>query len=439
MTFRSCLLYARKIVFSKSIRTGESKAGKRSLTGAVICIGLSLVPLVSVISISRGMFRGIAERMIYLFSQDISVSLYKDSVYADSYESFLEPSAEFLKIPGVTGAFPEVRGTALAASSKFRAGAFVRGIQEDAFLQNKPFFSLLTVTEGTFDLSGGRKAVIGEKIAELLGVHAGDTIRLISAAKAGNAYIPKAAQFTVSGVVSSGYQELDALWVFIPLESAFSCISRPSLEFFIGLQTEDPFSDSLSSVAADVRKLAMQDFGFENSRVLTWKEFNAAELENFASTEALLVVIMIMILLVASINISSSIVMIVMERKKEIALLKCVGGSSRGIALSFVLTGAAAGLLGILLGIPAALAVSLNINRIVRAIETAVTFFSGGSSAGGFHLLDPAYYLQEIPAVIPVREIFAVCAGTFILSVFASVVPSVRAGNEKPIDTLRKM
>lgn len=436
MTFGSCFLYAKKILFSRSIQVSEPTAARRSLLGAVICIGISLVPLVSVISISKGMFRGIAERMIYLFSQDISVSLQKNSVHADSYGSFLRASAEFLNAPGITAVFPEVRGTVLAAGNGVRAGAFVRGIQEESFLQDRQFSSLLTVTEGAFDLAGGRKAVIGEKIAGMLGVHAGDTIHLISAAKSGNAYIPKAAQFTVSGIVSSGYQELDALWVFIPLETAFSSISRPSLEFFVGLQTADPFSDSLPAIAAGVRQIAMNSEGF---RVFTWKEFNAAELENFASTEALLVVIMAMILLVASINISSSIVMIVMERKKEIALLKCVGGSSRGIALSFVLTGAAAGLLGILLGIPVSLAVSLNINSIVRAIETAVAFFSGGSMEGRFHLLDPAYYLQEIPVVIPLREILAVCAGTFVLSVCASVVPSVRAGREKPIDTLRKM
>ena len=447
MTFSSCLLYAKKIFFSKP-HGSDFGIGKRSLIGSIACIGISLVPMVVLLVVTNGMVQGMTSRMIKLFSQDILVSVYKNSMYLSSCKNFILASEKFSDIQGVKKVFPEVRGMALAAGQNYRSGAFVRGVSKDIFFTDKSFSSLFKVVEGSVDLPDFRTAVIGEKISEQLGVHVGDVIKIISMNTAGKRFVPKVAQFKVGGIISSGYQELDALWVFIPIEAAFDSLAKSSCEFVVGIETENSFSEELSSIAECVQVFASQDEGFSDSSVETWKEVNASELENFDSTKALLVVIMVMIVIVASISVSSSVLIIVMERKKEIALLKCVGASPNGIALSFVLTGAFIGFAGILIGVPIGLLISVNINGIISAIESCVNFFEKLSLAfsfgdsheiAKFHLLDPAYYLQNIPIEIPVKEIVAVILCTLLLSALVSLIPSVKAGKEKPIDTLRKM
>ncbi len=447
MTFSSCLLYAKKIVFSKTIQGTESSYGKRSLIGAILCIGISLVPLITSLVVSSCMMNGIVERMINLYSHDISISLYKNSTYTKSYENFILAQEKLSQVSGVNKVFPEVRSMALAAGTNYRSGALVRGIPSNLFSENKKFSSLFKKIEGDFNFVGGKNAVIGEKIAEQLNLHVGDSIKLISLNSNNKQVIPKVAIFNVSGIVSSGYQELDALWVFIPLEEAFSSIAKSSSEFLLGIETANPFSDELFFVEDNIRMFALQDEHFANSQIATWQEINEAELENLSSTKALLLVVMAMIVIVAIINVSSSIVMIVMERKKEIALLKCVGASSIGITISFVLTGLLASFGGIIFGSILGILFSININRIIRFIEIIVAFIEhittlvsfGKIQFEQFHLLDPAYYLQEIPVKIPITEIIIISIITLLLATLVSLIPALKAGNEKPIDTLRKM
>ena len=157
---------------------------------------------------------------------------------------------------------------------------------------------------------------------------------------------------------------------------------------------------------------------------------------------------MLLIVLVASVNISSALVMIVMERRKEIAILKSVGADSSGITASFLLIGIVSGAGGVLTGIPVGLLAGVNINRIISFMEKVVNLFLkfayvlANGNQGGFtsvHLLDPAYYLQEIPVIIPFGELLVITLGTLILSLIVSAIPAIKAGKEKPLDTLRKM
>ena len=141
MTFTSCLMYAKKIFFSKS-QSSDSGIGKRSLTGAIACIGISLVPMVVLLVVTNGMVQGMTSRMINLFSRDISVSVYKNSMYLSSCKNFILASEKIADIQGVEKVFPEVRGMALAAGQNYRSGAFVRGVPQGTFLTDKNFSSL---------------------------------------------------------------------------------------------------------------------------------------------------------------------------------------------------------------------------------------------------------------------------------------------------------
>ncbi len=445
MKTEASVLFAARLLFPK---TGKKSNARRSLIGAMVCIGISLVPLVMVLSVSNGMIEGITDRMIGLSTSHISCVLQNETEAVSSFGSFKKVSSELSILPGVVDSFPEIQGMALASSLSGRTGASVRAVEKDVFSRNKSFSELFEVVDGKTEFDSEKSAIIGKKLSEILGVKAGDTVRLITIRDDGNSadgevsLRPRITSLKVSGIVSSGYQELDALWLFVPIETGFSVLPMKSSKFVIGVETEDAFDISLERAVRYVERTVPK-----GTRVYRWNELNSAQYENFASTQTMLLFIMMLIVLVASVNISSALIMLVMERRKEIAILKSLGASPSGIALSFLLTGMVTGLFGVLIGIPCGLLCSVNFSSIMNSIEKIVNvvyeffhvLFHGNPDTLTIRLLDPAFYLQNVPLAIPLPQLVVVASGTLVLSLFVSAIPAIRAGAEKPIETLRKI
>ena len=428
MTFSSSLLFASRLLFP---RTGKKSNARRSLFWALGCIGVSLVPLVMVLTVSNGMIKGITERMIGLSSSHLQLVIYSNSEYAKNAESLTELSdAIRMYESSVKNIYPELQGIGLASSAKGRFGASIRAMEKDIFEKNDAFKNLFEVVEGNTDLSKNNSCVLGKKLASDLNVHAGDSIRLITTKEnSSGKTMPKITVLKVSGIVSSGYQELDSLWLFISLENGFKILSTGSSIAQLGIETDDAFSMNLEKTFR-----SLNPFVASAGKLYRWNDLNSAQYENFASTQIMLIFIMMLIVLVASVNISSALVMLVMERKKEIAILKSLGGTKNGIALSFIITGGVIGFFGVLFGLPLGLIASVHFSQIMNAIEKVVNLF-----ANDVHLLDPQFYLQNIPLVIPVAQVALIALGTIVLSLLVSVIPALRAGKEKPIETLRKI
>lgn len=440
MTLLSSVLFAKRLVFPKM---EKQSSARKSLLGSLLCISISLVPLVVVMSVSNGMIEGITQRMIALSSSHIQVNVYSGEKKV-SEESLISLSEKLSGIDGIVYSYPEIQGMALASSSKGRCGASVRAVPYNLFSENKNYASLFTVLEGTSQLEpSSNNALIGQKIASELGLKAGSKFRLITTKNSGGKIVPRLTTFTVTGIVSCGYQELDALWVFIPLKTGFSILSSSKFPSCVKLELESPFSPDLVRISYEVQRKAGK-----NARVFRWDELNVSEYENFSSTKILLIFIMLLIVLVASVNIFSALIMLTMERKREIAILKSFGATNRGICLSFLITGFLIGLGGLLAGIPAGLFFSVNINKIVFLFEKILNYISEfayllmGKSLADFsriRLLDPSFYLQTIPVSIPFFELALISAGTLLLTLAASVIPAIRAGKEKPLETFRKI
>lgn len=442
MTLKSSFLFAYRLVFP---RTAIRSSARRSVLGAMICIGISLIPLIVVLSVADGMIGGMTQRIIGLSTSDLESFVSRTCLYSESKEELENYSKLFLNIPGVTGVFPQIESDGLAAGKNYRTGARIRAINPSTFQENQDFASLFEIIDGDISSFGktAKSAVVGQKMAEQLSLKSGDTFRLITTKHTAKGGIsPQVSVFKVSAIVSSGYQELDALWIFIPLETGFSVIPRQSANFCVMIKTEDPFSRKLDEIHKKCGEICSG-----SGLVYSWKELNAGQFENFSSTKVLLVFIMLLIVLVAAVNISSAIVMLVMERRKEIAILKSIGGSNKGITVAFLITGVICGFCGILMGLPVGIILSLNANGLISLMEMIMNFFAklsfiaGGGSAAAFshvHLLDPAYYLTSIPISIPGVELAVICASVLVLSLVVSVVPAMNAGKEKPLDIFRK-
>ena len=207
------------------------------------------------------------------------------------------------------------------------------------------------------------------------------------------------------------------------------------------------FAHSLSApcLCDDVNNKLDEENKFAS--VYTWQELNSSQLENFSTTKMLLLLIMSLIVLVASINVSSSVIMFVMERNKEIAILKSLGASPNGITFAFLFIALFIGLCGVIIGLPIGILCAVNVNSIINFFEIVINFvlslgYNIFASSEGFvpvSVMNPEYYLETIPVVLPLKELCAIVILVLILSVVVSIIPSIKAGREKPLSILRKV
>ena len=183
----------------------------------------------------------------------------------------------------------------------------------------------------------------------------------------------------------------------------------------------------------------------------TWREIEYARLSSFRTTKALLLFIMALIVVVACVNVSSTVLMILFERRHDLGILKSVGAGPRALSLSFLLAGFATGLAGTVAGIAAGLLVAVNINEVIAGIEWTVnrvldlasliqsTFSPSAHPFGAFTLFNSAYYLKSIPVRINAVEVVAAAAAALVLSALAAYVPAARAARTRPLEILRRV
>lgn len=444
MTFSSSLMFASSLIFPK---TEKKSTARKSFFASVVCIGLSIIPLIIVVCVTDGLISGMTERLIGLSSGHLEAYVSSGVNPVSTAQKFADYASGLLEVEGVVSVFPEIKINALAAGKSYRTGAEIRAVFTDIFEKNESFKNMFSAEEGNIsdfqNSTDTKRAVIGKKIAQLLNVHVGDNFRIITTKSVNGKITPKLTVFNVCAIVSSGYQELDSLWVFIPLDSVYSFASASNSSFTIMVNTNDPFSSDLVKIQQSVKSKCGK-----YANVYRWDQVHVSEFENFSSTKIMLIFIMILIVLVASINISSAIIMLSMERKKEIAIIKSIGGTTKGITLSFLIAGLASGAGGVLIGVPLGLILSIFANQIISFFEKALNFFVRImdlikgiplESIKEIKLMDSAYYLSTIPITVPVDKIVLISIFTIILSLVVSIIPSIKAGNEKPLETLRKI
>ncbi len=442
MTISSSLMLAFRLIFPRS---EKKSSARKSVLGAIVCIGLCIVPLVTVVSVVNGMINGMTERMIALSSNHLNAILKRNASVSASFENLNEYSKRFLQVDGVDAVYPTLECDSIVASFSYRMGSVIRAFNADIFESNPDFKKYFKIVEGNiFDFKNGtRNAVIGENLAKTLGITCGQTFSLITARTlSSGSVVPKMTVFKVAAIVSSGYQELDSLWVFIPLDVAYSVIPLEKTVKSVQIHTLEPFSTNLIAIQNECSKKA-GNF----ARVFNWMKLNESRLQTFSSTRLLIMLIMILISLVAVVNIASALVMLVMERRNEIAILKSVGGSSKGITFAFLVTGVCCGVAGTLIGMPIGILCSLNANKIILFMEKVINFGAKifyilkGKRIKSFYsikLMDPAYYLSEIPVDIPFNQLALISVSVILLSLLVSIIPAIKAGKEKPLDIFRK-
>jgi lipoprotein-releasing system permease protein len=172
--------------------------------------------------------------------------------------------------------------------------------------------------------------------------------------------------------------------------------------------------------------------------VYTWGDLHRAQYSSYESTRQLLLFIMALIVIVAAVNVSSATSMLVIERQRDIAVLKAAGASPRGTGGVFALASLLTGISGAVLGIGAGLLVAVNVNGLIHGLERLLSFFSRLFRGGEVKILDPGYYLENIPIIVDWSAVLLIGFFTILCSVVASWIPARRAGKLKPLELFRR-
>ncbi|GHV06252.1 ABC transporter substrate-binding protein [Spirochaetia bacterium] len=376
--------------------------------------------------VADGMIRGITDRFLELGTGHLRVYNFLNPAEPD------EDIDEIRDLYGIRGIWSEQQGTGVVVGKQGKTGATIRGI-DPSFWEDAGSAQYLETLAGESHPATDCDVVLGQDLAENIGAEVGDLIRIMTLrTTADGRNIPRITPFTVRGIVSSGYRELDALWCITTWEGGTRVLPPELSSSYLTLKIDDPFNDA-EEMAYAISAALGPGYG-----VYTWKELQRSQYASYESTRQLLLFIMALIVIIAAVNVSSATSMLVIERQRDIAVLKAAGASPRDTGGIFLWGSFLTGLSGAVVGTALGLLIGVNINPLIRSLENFLSFFSSLFHQDEVKILDPGYYLETIPIIIDWSTVFLIVLFTVLCSIIASWIPAHRAGKLKPLDLLRK-
>jgi lipoprotein-releasing system permease protein len=382
---------------------------------SLLGIALGVATLIIVMSVMNGFRADLLARILGL-NGDLGV-------YAVSggFADFDAAAQKIREVPGVTRVTPLVEGQVMATSEASAAGALVRGIRPDD-LRSLPLLAN-HIVQGSLADFGDDGVAVGDRLARRLGVTVGGPITVLSPQGTATAFgtMPRVKTYQVVALFNVGMYEYDNSFIYAPLDAAQLFFRLPgavsSLEVFVG----DP-----DRVREERRLIAAALGG--HVRIVDWQQansslFNAVEIER-----NVMFLILTLIIVVAAFNIISSMIMMVKDKGRDIAILRTMGASRPMILRIFVLSGASIGVVGTIAGFALGVAFASNIEAIRQAIQRLI---------GTDLFAAEIYFFTRIPARIDAGEVAAVVIMALALSFLATLYPSWRAARLDPVEALR--
>lgn len=327
------------------------------------------------------------------------------------------------RVPGVVSIAPIVEGQALVAvSGRPPSGAIVRGMNPQDF-RTRPSLAGGLKAGSAGSLAEEDTVAIGVRMAERLNLKPGDPLTLISPQGNATAFgtIPRSKTYRVGAVFDVGMFEYDNSFVFMALEPAQAFFRLPSMASSLEVLVADP-TDTTA-----VRE-ALADAAKGRGRVADWQQTNTGFLQALQVERNVMFLILTLIILVAAFNIISSLIMLVKDKGRDIAILRTMGASRGMVMRVFFLSGASVGIVGTLLGLVLGVLFAVNIEPI-RQVVQAVT---------GVQVFSPEiYFLTRMPSRIDWLQVGQVAVMALALSFAATLYPSWRAARLDPVEALR--
>jgi len=383
---------------------------------SLVGIALGVATLIIVMSVMNG-FRAELMRQILGVNGHVRISAGPEPL--GDYAVLAEKLAA---VPDVVHVTPLIEGQVMITEKGTASGALVRGLAPADIRANPRIVNALEAPDYT-DLPPG-EVMIGVRMAERLGLRIGNSLTVVSPQFNRTAFgvMPRYKTFRIGNIFSLGMFDFDNNFIFMSLDAARGFFRLPdgtvgALDILAQDNTDIPaLSAALATAAA--RPLMIRDWQQANASF-----FNAVQVER-----NVMFLILTLIILVAAFNIISSLIMLVKNKTRDIAVLRTLGATPRRIMRIFMTSGLLIGGGGTVSGVILGVAFTLNIEHVRQALEalTGTRLFPGD-----------VYFLAKLPAKLETGEVTLVCLMALTLSFLAALYPAWRAGRIDPGEALR--
>ncbi len=383
---------------------------------SMLGIALGVTALITVLSVMNGFDKELRERILGMAAHATITGV------EQQISDWPQIAQRALSHPEVVGVAPYVRGQGLLSHHGRTRPTFVQGILP---AEEVNVSTLAThMVEGDLDslVPGDFNIVVGKRLADGLGLELGEKVTVVipesTVTPAG--VLPRFKRFTVTGVFEAGY-DFDGAFTFIHLDDAARFFRLGDNVSGVRLEVDD-----LYIAPRVVREVAntlpgqyyLSDWTREHGNF-----FEAVKLE-----KTLMFLLLMLIIAVAAFNMLATLVMVVTDKKYDIAILRTLGASPRSIMGMFMVQGTVIGFVGTLLGLLGGIVMAFNITDWVDAIENF------------FHvklMSSDIYYISFLPSHLLWSDVLKVCLIALALSFFATLYPAWRASRTQPAEALR--
>jgi len=384
-----------------------------------ICVGVAA--LITVLSVMNGFESELRTRLL---SMAAHASLSAGPAILREWPRLAEQAR---RQPGVIGAAPYVEMQAMVGRGLDLSGAQIRGILPEVEGEVADLGRFMK--QGSLDdlVPGERRVVLGAGLAFSLDAQVGDELTVLIPQAVGDSATgvldlkPRIQTFTISGIFEAGLQESDNVLALVALADAAELAGTDGAPTGLRLKFADIFNAPL-----DAPKVAEALGG--GFTVSDWSKENASYFRAVRIEKTMMTLILMLIVAVAAFNIVAALVMVVNEKRTDIAILRTLGLPPRSVVAVFMTQGVVIGWVGTLLGLGLGLALAFNVETLVPMLERLF----------GVQVMDPTvYYITEVPSEVHAAQVMAISGVALVLSVLSTIYPSLRGARTEPAEALR--
>ena len=395
------------------------RRGSVSLIAGIAISGLALgvAVLIVVLSVMNGFEEVLRTRILSLTAHATITGLEGRLI---DWRPQIDKLARF---PGVVAAAPYIEEQGMLIHGAKSAGVLLQGVLPDSERRVVDLTPHL-LSGRLSDLGPGQYHVIlGKALADELGARVGDRVVLI--VSQGDVtpvgVMPRMRSFEVTGILSVGMYEYDRRIALVAMQDAAKLLRMGDDITGIRLNVTDMYA------APRIVRAAAQSLG-GGVFVDDWTNQHVNFFRSIEITKRILFVILSLVVAVAAFNIVSTMVMVVKDKRRDIAILRTFGASPASILSVFVVQGSLIGLLGIAFGVLLGVVISINLQDLVHGLEDVV----------GFKFLDAkVYFMSDLPAHVRATDVARICAVAFVLACLSTLYPAWRAARLLPAESLR--
>ena len=394
------------------------KKGFVSFISGVSIIGLILavMSLITVLSVMNGFHEELRNRVLDTISHGYITG---ENQELSNWEQI---NAKINEQPQVLASSPYIEDFALMTFRGSSQGVMVRGIVKESEIKTSQLLN--SIKYGELALTAETQStLIGIGLANSLGAGIGDSVYMIApSTNSANMLVPKSERFEVVGIFNAGLNEYNNNLAFIHLNNAQNLFSMGDSVSGIRLKVDDIFK--ADKISAEV----LTAIGKEDYIAVDWMQQKVNFIRALNLEKQMIAIILSLIIVVAAFNIVSMMVMVVTDKRSDIAILRTIGMNPDRIVKIFFYQAVSIGLIGIFIGVVLGILLAINIEVVVASIEYIFGF--------QFFPAD-VFYINRFPSDIKISDIVNVAIGSFTLVLLAAIYPARRAGKIQISEALR--